>query len=69
MYVPDGWSASVNFTLPSPPAGTTWYRVTDTCNWAEGPNQVSQPGTEAPLGGSGYTYNLCARGILLLIAR
>ena len=65
----NGWSSSVNFTLPSPATGTSWYRVTDTCNWAEGLNQVSPPGTEAPLGGSGYVYNLCGRGLLLLIAR
>jgi isoamylase len=65
----NAWSGEVNFTLPSPSPGTEWYRVTDTCGWAEGANQVSKPGTEVPLGGQGYTYGLCSRGLLLLIAK
>ena len=30
----NGWSANVNFTLPSPGQGLNWYRVTDTCGRA-----------------------------------
>jgi glycogen operon protein len=65
----NGWSGNVNFTLPSPSPGTNWYRVTDTCGWAEGPNQVRTPGAEDSIGGQGYGYGLCGRGLLLLIAR
>jgi glycogen operon protein len=70
LYVAyNGWSASVNFTLPSPSPGTNWYRVTDTCGWAEGPNQVSSPGSETSIGAQGGTYGLCSRGLALLIAK
>ena len=65
----NGWSGDVNFTLPSPGNGTNWYRVTDTCGWAEGPSQVRAPGAEDLIGGPGYGYSLCGRGLLLLIAR
>ena len=65
----NGWSGSVNFTLPSPGEGTNWYRVTDTCSWAEGPDQVRTPGAEDSIGGQGYVYGLCGRGLLLLIAK
>jgi len=63
----NGWNSSVNFTLPSPGQGTNWYRVTDTCSWAEGPNQVRASGVEDSIGGQGY--GLCGRGLLLLIAK
>jgi isoamylase len=65
----NGWSGNVNFILPSPNKGTVWYRVTDTCGWAEGPNQVRTPGAEESIGGQGYVYRLCGRGLLLLIAK
>jgi isoamylase len=65
----NGWSGNVNFILPSPSKGITWYRVTDTCGWAEGPNQVRNPGAEDSIGGQGYVYRLCGRGLLLLIAK
>lgn len=65
----NGWSGSVNFTLPSPGNGLNWYRVTDTCGWAEGPNQVRAPGAEDFIGGQGVGYGLCGRGLLLLIAK
>jgi isoamylase len=65
----NAWSGNVNFTLPSPGQGAKWYRVTDTCGWAEGPDQVNTPGTEAPMGGQGYVYSVCGRGLLLLIAK
>jgi len=65
----NGWSSDVNFTLPAPGDGTSWYRVTDTCGWAEGPNQVRSPGAEDLIGGQGVVYSVCGRGLLLLIAK
>jgi isoamylase len=65
----NAWSAQVNFTLPWPGAGKSWYRVTDTCNWAEGALQVRAAGTEDPVGGENASYGLCGRGTLLLIAK
>lgn len=65
----NGWSGAVNFTLPWPGANKSWYRVTDTCNWAEGANQVKTAGTEDFIGGENYVYGMCARGMLVLVAR
>jgi isoamylase len=65
----NGWSGSVNFVLPWPGASKNWYRVTDTCPWAEGPNQVASPGSEALIGGEWTNYSLCPRSMLVLIAR
>ncbi|RZU53866.1 glycogen operon protein [Krasilnikovia cinnamomea] len=65
----NGWSGDVTFTLPAPPAGKSWYRVTDTSAWAEGPDQVAVPGSETALGGQGSTYVLHGRAVLLLIAK
>ena len=64
-----GWSDDVNFNLPWPGNGRDWYRVTDTCNWAEGANQVRSPGSEDHIGGEGFSYGVCGRGVLLLIAK
>ncbi|KFA91687.1 isoamylase [Archangium violaceum] len=65
----NGWSGAVNFSLPWPGNGKQWYRVMDTCPWAEGANQVNSPGSEALIGGEGYSYGVCGRGLLLLIAK
>ena len=65
----NGWSGSVNFSLPWPGTGKSWYRVTDTCPWAEGASQVAAPGSETFIGGEGYSYGVCGRGMLLLIAK
>jgi isoamylase len=66
----NGWSGLVNFTLPWTGQGaTSWYRVVDTCNWAEGPNQVRLPGSEDFLGGEGTVYGVCDRGLLVAIAK
>jgi isoamylase len=65
----NGWSGQVTFTLPTPPTGTNWYRVTDTCNWNDGPNTWVAPGNEASIGSGGATYNLCGRALLLLISK
>jgi glycogen operon protein len=70
LYVAyNGWSGAVNFTLPWPGTGKTWYRVTDTCPWAEGANQVRAPGAEDLVGGENYVYGMCGRGVLVLIAK
>jgi glycogen operon protein len=65
----NGWSGSVNFSLPWPGNGKNWYRVTDTCPWAEGATQVRKPGSEDFIGGEGYSYGVCGRGVLVLIAK
>ncbi len=65
----NAWSAQVNFTLPWPGANKNWYRVTDTCGWAEGAAQVQAPGTEVLVGGENTNYGVCGRGTLLLIAK
>jgi len=65
----NGGTDPVTFSLPWPGNNKTWYRVTDTCPWAEGPNQVRAPGQEDLLAGEGSTYGLCGRGRLLLIAK
>jgi glycogen operon protein len=65
----NGWSADVSFSLPWPGSGRSWYRVTDTCNWAEGADQVRAAGSEDHIGGEGTRYGVCGRGVLLLIAK
>ena len=65
----NGWSGSVTFTLPAPPSGTQWYRVTDTCNWNDGANTFVTPGNETLIGGAGTTYGQCGQSVLLLISK
>ena len=65
----NGWSGSVNFTLPAPGNGMNWYRVTDTCSWAESPTQVRTPGQEDLIGGQDFVYGVCGRGLVLLVAK
>ncbi len=65
----NAWSAQVNFVLPWPGNGKTWYRVTDTCTWAEGASQVRAPGSEDLIGGENTNYGVCGRGTLVLIAK
>jgi glycogen operon protein len=65
----NGWSGAVDFKLPWPFTGKQWYRVTDTCNWAEGSGQVATPGSEAAVGGENTIYNVCGRGLVVLIAK
>lgn len=70
MYIAyNGWSGSVTFTLPAPPTGTNWYRVTDTCDWNDGPNTFVTPGNEALIGPAGTTYGQCGQSLLLLISK
>ena len=65
----NGWSGDVNFTLPWPGAGKSWYRVMDTATWNEGANTVVAPGSETLIGGENTVYGLQARSVLLLIAK
>lgn len=65
----NGWSGGVTFTLPVPPTGTGWYRVTDTCNWNDGPNTFVTPGDETLIGGGGNSYSQCGESLLLLISK
>ena len=59
----------MSFTLPSPGGGRSWYRVTDTCNWADGPDTVAITGSETWIGDASASYSLCGRAVLLLIAK
>jgi isoamylase len=66
----NGWEGAVDFRLPwTGQQATSWYRVTDTCDWAEGGNQVRLPGAEDIIGAENTVYNMCARGVLVLIAK
>ncbi len=65
----NGWSGQVNFRLPWPGAGKSWYRVTDTATWNDGANTMVAPGSEAFIGGENTVYGLEARSLLLLIAK
>ncbi|MDO9192286.1 MAG: isoamylase [Undibacterium sp.] len=65
----NAWSGPVNFTLPWPGTGKTWYRVMDTSNWNEGANTVVAPGSEALIGGENTVYSVNGRAVLLLIAK
>lgn len=65
----NAWSGSVNFTLPWPGAGKSWYRVTDTATWADGPDTFATPGGEVFIGGENTVYGLQERSVLILIAK
>jgi isoamylase len=66
----NGWSAERELHPAARRAmATSWYRVTDTCGWAEGPGQVRAPGAEDAMGGQGVVYSVCGRGLLLLLAK
>lgn len=55
--------------LPWPGNGKSWYRVTDTAAWNEGPNAVRPPGNEDFIGGEFTHYGVNGRSLLLLIAK
>ncbi|MBU8898289.1 isoamylase [Corallococcus sp. M34] len=66
----NGWSGNVTFTLPWPGTGNSWYRVTDTCPWNEGANQVHlTPTSTDKIGGENTTYDVCGRGLIVLVAQ
>jgi isoamylase len=55
LYIANnGWSDSVNFTLPDPGNGKNWYRETDTCSWAEGTQHCRRPRSGSPRRRPGY---------------
>ena len=55
--------------LPPPPPGKTWYRVTDTCEWNDGPDAWAAPGNETLIGPGGSTYGVCGQALALFIAK
>jgi isoamylase len=65
----NSWSGDVSFTIPSPGSGSSWYRITNTCNRVGGPEAVAIPGSETWIGNAGASYTPCGRAVLLLIAK
>jgi len=66
----NGWQSAVDFKLPwTGQQASNWYRVLDTCDWAEGPNQVRQPGSYDFIGGENTNYQVCGRGLIVLVAQ
>lgn len=65
----NAWSSNVNFSLPAPPAGKTWFRVMDTSGFLESAGNTAEPGRETMIGGPGASYGLKSRAVLLLIAK
>jgi len=62
----NGWSGTLDFTLPSPGAGRQWRLVGDTCAVTEGPEQLAAPGAERTVG---QRLSLCGRGVAVAVAR
>ena len=48
--------ADVTFTLPWPGTGKSWYRVTDTCTWAEGAEPGRAPRAPRTFIGGEWTH-------------
>jgi glycogen operon protein len=57
------------FTLPPAPPGKNWYRVTDTCEWNDGPNTWAAQGNETLIGPGNSTYGVCGQSLVLFIAK
>jgi isoamylase len=55
--------------LPSAPPGQNWYRVTDTCEWNDGPNTWAVPENEPLIGPGNSTYGVCGQALVLFIAK
>jgi len=55
------WTAQVNFTLPTPPAGKVWKRIIDTATWAE--NQADSPVGNFWSDASAWTWNGSLYGV------
>ena len=62
-------SNETQFTLPTAPSGQNWYRVTDTCEWNDGPNTWAAPGNETLIGPGNSTYGVCGQALVLFIAK
>ena len=57
------------FTLPPAPAGKTWHRVADTCEWNDGPDSWAAPGNETLIGPGNSTYGVCGEALALFMAK
>ena len=68
-YTGDLPSNETQFILPSAPPGKTWYRVTDTCEWNDGPDTWAAPGNETLIGPGNSTYGVCGQALALFIAK
>jgi hypothetical protein len=60
-------TADVTVTIPTAPAGLTWYRVADTGAWDEPDANIAAAGNEYMMHQS--QYNVTARSLALFIAR
>jgi glycogen operon protein len=65
----NAWSGDVNFQLPSPGDGKSWFRVMDTSPFLEPVGNMAAPGAEEKIGGLNATYKLGPRAVLLLVAK
>jgi glycogen operon protein len=68
-YTGDIPANETQFILPPPPPGENWYRVTDTCEWNDGPDAWAAAGSETLIGPGGSTYGVCGQALALFIAR
>jgi isoamylase len=68
-YAGDLPSNETPFILPRAPPGKDWYRVTDTCEWSDGPNTWAAPGNEALIGPGNSSYGMCGQALALFIAK
>lgn len=69
VYTGDRPSNETQFTLPPAPQGKNWYRVTDTCEWNDGPDSWAAPGNETEIGPGQSTYGMCGQALALFIAK
>ena len=58
---------AVHLTARTP--GKNWYRVTDTCEWNDGPDVWAAPGNETFYWTRRITYRLCGQALALFIAK
>jgi len=62
-------SNETQFVLPPAPSGQNWFRVTDTCEWNDGPDTWAAPGNETLIGPGKSTYGMCGQALALFIAK
>ena len=58
---------ATTWTLPAPPAGTSWYSALDTASAAGKTSYVTAPGSELSV--SGLSYAVGERTVVMLVAR
>ncbi len=63
----NGWSGVVTAQLPTPRAGKSWYRVSDTAPWMESRGNFTDPGLEDRL--TVTSYDMAGRTLLVLIEK